>query len=274
MQRVSRRRVVGGSVGFGAGVFAAGKWSGRSAVSAQEATPESAMPALGYVSLRLRQLAAPELVPEVNEIVVSDFVPSIQAQPWFRGYLLGNVQTDSTLSLSVAILNTKEDTTAFDAAAQEFIGGLDPQYVPETPAQEEGDLFIASSPASLAATPSAATPVATPIASPATSSGFITLHLFTDPSFNLTPDTIAKTQDDLLPILSTFPGLQGFLWFLVDDGFATITLFEDEAVAMEAAAFERGWTQVNVPGLARALPELISAAVVFADLPILTVQPG
>lgn len=269
MQSLTRRRVVGGTIGFGAGVFSASRWAGSAAL-AQEATPAAGQPAIGHVSLRLRQLAAPELRPEINDLVVADFVPVIQAEPWYRGYILGDVETDPTLNLSVAILATQADTAGFDAAAQEFIGGLDPQYVPETPTQEAGDLFIASTPSSAPGTPGAATPVASPVAGASAIGGFITLHLFAGPSFQLTPETLTLVRDNLVPSLATYSGLHGYLWFLVEDGFASISLFADEAMAMEAAAFERGWVQVNAPGLARALPELISASVVFADLPILT----
>lgn len=269
MPSLTRRRVVGGTIGFSAGVFAADRLAGPAAL-AQEATPAAGQPAIGHVSLRLRQLGAPELRPEINDLVVTDFVPAIQAEPWYRGYLLGDVETDPTLNLSVAILATQADTAGFDAAAQEFIGGLDPQYVPETPTQAAGDLFVASTPSSVPATPGAATPVASPVAAASVIDGFITLHLFQGPSFNLIPETLTLVRENLLPSLSTYPGLQGFLWFLVEDGFASISLFQEEAMAMEAAAFERGWVQVNAPGLARSLPELISASVVFADLPILT----
>ncbi|MBA3275282.1 MAG: hypothetical protein H0T72_05770, partial [Chloroflexia bacterium] len=75
---VSRRQMLRGATGIGLGGFAIG----RHAATAQNATP-AAFPAsdssLGFVSLRVRQLADASFLTEVNDIVTAEFVPDVQA---------------------------------------------------------------------------------------------------------------------------------------------------------------------------------------------------
>ncbi|MDQ4100144.1 MAG: hypothetical protein M3121_06560 [Chloroflexota bacterium] len=274
-QRTTRREILRGAVGFGAGAFVAGGWGASSVVAArQDASPVTAPEALGYLSLRLRELNSPDLIPEIDEIVISEFVPVVQELPGYRGYLLGDVFENPAQNLAITVLESDMDVAAFNEAAETFVRGVDPQYAPETPLEVEGDLFIAAtSVAPSAATPVAGTPVAasaTPSVAPAAGGGFVVARLYTGETGSDPVAAVPGFISDLLPEIAVLPGFGGYLWFFTGDGFGTVSLFGDSAAATASTITELGYVRGNVEGQTGASPTIISASIVFADLPILT----
>ena len=281
-QRTTRREILRGAVGFGAGAFVAGGWAASTVMAAgQEASPVTAPEALGYLSLRLRELGAPELVPEVDEIVIDEFVPVVQGLPGYRGYLLGDVFENPAQNLAITVLESDMDVAEFDEAAETFVSGIDPQYAPETPLQVEGDLFIAAPPVPpTAATPVAGTPVAmdvtpaaasaTPSVAPAAGGGFVVARLYTGETGSDPVAAVPGFISELLPEIAVLPGFGGYLWFSTGDGFGTVSLFGDSAAATASTITELGYVRGNVEDQTGTSPTIISASIVFADLPILT----
>lgn len=271
MQRLSRRHFAGGSVGFGIGAFTAGV---AARATAQQATPAvvttspvSAEEQLGYVSLRLRELGAPELVQEVDQIVIAEFIPEIQVLPGYQGYLLGDVIENRSQNLSIVVFQNELETEAFDAAARDFVGGLDPQYIPETPVQAEGGLLVAAAPSASSGTPAVATPLAGTV--PAMSSGYVAVSIYpgtpgTDPR-EIAPLVVAG----FLPIVSGLPGFSGYLLFPSEGGFTSISLFESETSARESTTAEETWTRDNLATYTEGNPMVITADIAYAALPVL-----
>ena len=281
-QRTTRREILRGAVGFGAGAFVAGGGAASTVMAAgQDASPVTAPETLGYLSLRLRELNSPDLIPEIDEIVISEFVPVVQELPGYRGYLLGDVFENRAQNLAITVLESDMDVAAFNEAAETFVRGVDPQYAPETPLQVEGDLFIAAPPVPIAATPVAGTPVAigatpaavgaTPAAAGATpSAGFVVARIYTSAAGSDPLAAASAFISDFLPEISALPGFRGYLWFQTGEGFGTISLFPDSAAAMASTISELGFVRGNLAGQTETSPTIINASVVFADLPILT----
>ena len=124
--KISRRSLTATGAGFVIGVLA-----GRTRAFAHDATPESAdatpsggLTPLGYSSIRLRKLTAPEHRAEVNALVIEQFAPEVLAIEGFQGYLVGDVIDQPEWSLSVLVLDHADDEAAFDELAKAFVGSI------------------------------------------------------------------------------------------------------------------------------------------------------
>src|SRR4051812_44986675 len=87
---------------------------------AQEATPEM-VPiggmVVGYSVVRIQTLNAPELVPEIDMLVVEQFVPQVQALPGYSGYLLADSTDDPAVNFTVSLFDAQASTEASTAAS-------------------------------------------------------------------------------------------------------------------------------------------------------------
>jgi hypothetical protein len=261
----TRRAVVRTVVGAGAGGFAVGRFAGT---YAQGATPVAELPPLAFASLRVRQLADAAYRPEVNEIVVNDFVPTVQALDGYAGYLLGDVIDEATQSLSIVFLDEEEQAAGFDAAAMEFVGGLDPQYAVETPMSAEGDVLVVGTPPV-----SMGTPAATPVVDGAPVSGYVAVRIYeslpdTDPR-----EFASLVANEFVPIVQALPGFEGYLFFVTDEGFVSISLFDSEGSALQSNDAGIAWAAENLSDYTPGDPQVINATIVFADLPVLQSAP-
>lgn len=248
---------------MGVGGFATGQSVGGTDHDATPAagTPMAAAQPLGYASLRVRQLSGPAFRVEVNEIVTSEFVAHVQALPGYRGYLLGDIVEHERQSLSVVAFEEVGQIEAFNAAAQEFVGGLDPKYGVETPTAVEGDVLIAASSLSAGATPVAD--------GAAAAGGYVAVRIYTS-SPGTDPRAIAPlVASGFLPIVQGLPGFQGYLFFLAEGGFTSISFYDAEASAQESTVAAGAWVAENVIDYVDGNPRVINALTVFADLPIL-----
>ncbi len=268
MSTISRRKV---SLAL-AGGFAVGRFA---AVAAQDATPETGeatpivdVQPLGYASLRLRQLADAAFRPEINEIVTTDFVPQVLELPGYAGYLLGDVIEDERQSLSIVAFEEAAQIDAFNATAQAFVGGLDSKFAVETPTTAEGDVYIAA-----AAPSNSATPEATPVVDEAASAtGYVAVRIYRS-----LPDTnpiefVQRAITGFLPIVQGLPGFQGYLFFTSEGGFTSVSIYDTERAAEESTAAAANWATANLADYTDGNPKVINAAIVYADLPILSSQ--
>jgi hypothetical protein len=259
---MSRRSVAQAAVGIGVGGFAVGRFA---TVLAQSATPVMPVQPLAYASLRIRQLADAALRPEINEIVVGEFAPVVQALDGYAGYLLGDVIEDATQNLSIVVMTDASTIGGFDAAAQEFVAGLDPQYQPETPITAEGDVLAIGAPPV-----SAATPMATPVVEGAAVSGYVAVRMYeslpdTDPS-----EFASRVQNEFVPIVQALPGFEGYLYFVTEGGFVSVSIFDSEESATQSNEEGVAWAAENLTAYTPGDPMIINATIVFADLPVLT----
>jgi hypothetical protein len=269
---MSRRRFSLGAAGFAVGVFAAGRFA---VGAAQEATPGAGVRPLGYVSLRVRAMASPEVVPDVNKIVLAEFVPQVRALPGYLGYLLGNRIEQPNQSVTIAVFGTKAENDAFNETARTFVAGLDPKFAVETPTRVEGDLLITAPPAAASGTPSAATTPATPAASsPVLTSGYVAVRIHTSKPGTNPREFLPLAKSGFVPIVSTLPGFLGYLWFPFDGGFTAVSLFDSQEAALASTAAAKDWAAENLTAYTDGNPTVINANIVYADLPVLTAHSG
>jgi len=262
MQSMSRRSVVQAALGVGVGGFAAGRFA---STFAQGATPVAELPPVAYASLRLRQLTDAAYRPEVNDIVVSEFVPVVQALDGYAGYLLGDVIEDATQNLSIVFLDEPEQAAGFDAAAMEFVAGLEPEYAVETPTTAEGDVLVAGTPPG-----SMGTPAATPVIDGAPLSGYVAVRIYeslpdTDPR-----EFASRVANEFVPIVQALSGFEGYLFFVTEDGFVSISLFDSEESALQSNDAGIAWAAENISDYTPGNPQVINATIIFADLPVLS----
>lgn len=217
-------------------------------------------PLLGVVSLRIRQLTSVERRTEVNDIVTSQFVPDVQALAGYQGYVLGDVIDDETQSLSVVVLEAASRADAFTELAQAFVGGRDPEFAVETPIAAEGDLLVTASGESVEATPATASTVA----------GDIAVRIYASLPGPDPRDVAAVVTEGFVPIISGFSEFQGYLYFPSEGGFTSISLFDSEDSARESTTAAREWVAENLTEFTDGNPQVINAAGIFVDLPILT----
>lgn len=270
---ISRRRFSQGAIGLAIGGLAAAPLT----VAAQGATPGATtvtppttgtIMSPGYVSLRIRALKEASLRADVNQRVVSQFVPAIQALTGYEGYILGDVIDQPAQSLSVVVLTGQAETTAFDAEAKTFIASLPADEVPTTPTTAEGVLWIAAGASAGMGTPGMASPAATPAPAPL-HSGYAAVRLYASAPGVDPRTSLPLTISGLLPILRGIQGFQAYLWFANQGTIGALSLFDSEAAATASTTAATNWAQANVAKYFTGTPTVINANLVYADLPVL-----
>lgn len=258
---ISRRRLVSAGSGFAAGIFLTSRGAGM----AQDATPAPETHALGFVSMRVRTVAETSQRERVDELVLSEFVPEVEALDGFKGFILGDVVDAPEKSLSIVVLEQEGQAAAFDEAAKEFVERIGDEVVPVETVQWTGDLLIAGAP-----THDGATPVATSVGSgEALRSGYAAVRVHTSLPGTDPHEFVPLATEEFLPIIAGLDGFLGYLWFPTEDGFAAISLYDSEVSAEASTEAARVWAVENLADYTDGNPEVINANVVYANLPIL-----
>ena len=264
---MSRRQVVQVAVGVGVGVGVGGFMIRPRAIAAQgTATPTTVEPVLGYVNLRVRQVADSEARSRVNDLVTSDLVPDVQALPGYEGYILADVIDDDRQSLAVVVLEDAAQDEDFTALARQFVAGLPSDLAVETPVMVAGDLLITGASQSAAGTPAVG---ATPAASPSAGSSYIAVRLHTSLPGTDPLDFVPLARDEFVPIVAALPGFQGYLWFPSEGGFTAVSLYDSEASARDSTAAAADFVTRYLTEFTDGHPQVINATGVFVDLPVL-----
>jgi hypothetical protein len=252
-----------GIAAIGVGGFAVGRFAravAQDGTPGAEATPVADVQPLGYASLRVRELADADLRDEINEIVRTEFMPTVQALPGYAGYLLGDVIDEGGQNLSLVVLEEAEQIVGFNEAAQAFVGGLDPKFAVETPVSAEGDVLIAAAPTSTGATP---------VVDGEVPGGYVAVRIHASKAGTDPRDFVPLAISGFLPIVQGLPGFQGYLWFPSEGGFTAVSLFDSEESATESTAAAADWAAENLADYTDGNPMVINATIVLADLPIL-----
>ena len=261
---MSRRQVMRVAAGVGAGIggFAVTR---RATAAPGTATP-AAGPALGYVSLRLRQLGDAAARAQVNDLVTTDFIPDVQDLPGYQGYILADVLDDDRQSLAVVVLDDAAQAERFTTLAQQFVAGLPSDIAVETPVSVAGDLMITGANQSAQATPAAT-------ASPNSDSpSYVAVRVHTSLPGTDPLDFVPLATNDFVPIIANLPGFQGYLWFPSEGGFTAVSLYDSEATARESTEAAADFVAEYLTAFTDGNPRVINATGVFVDLPILDSQ--
>lgn len=261
--RISRRSLTASGAGFAIGLLGrrVGAVAHEATPEAADATPSGGLTPLGYASIRLRKLTAPEHRAEVNALVIEQFVPEVVALHGFEGYLVGDVIDQPEWSLSVLVLDHADDEAAFGELAQAFVGSIAEMVDASATRQWAGDLYMTAAPA-----PSAATPAATPL--PGMAAGYAALRIHTSLPNTNPLDFVPEAIAGFLPIVTALPGFLGYLWFPIDTGFVALSLYDTEASAQASTVAAKDWAAEHLKDYTDGNPEVINASVVYAELPI------
>ncbi len=269
MKAVMNRRVITtGAVGLALSIpFMRGIGA-----EAQEATPDmgSMDPvAVGYSVVRIHTLNAPELVPEIDTLVVEQFVPQVQALPGYLGYLLADSTDDPRVNFTVSLFDAQASTEASTAASAAWVKTLDPKFQHPAPIALDGEVFVAASPVPMTPGPDATPSDAMSMADEAGAGSFVVIRHYQSAEGFDQADLVPLISDGFVPIVSAVEGFQGYLWFIVPDGRVSISLFATEAASEESTAKAAEWVAANTAQYTDGKPDVYTGEIVFVDLPIL-----
>lgn len=256
--RVTRRTFTATAAGFAAGMFA----TSLAGVSAQGSATPAAVTPQGFVSTRIRTLETPEARDEVNELVLNQFIPDVEALEGFEGYLLGDVIDNDSASLSVVVFQEEDQAAAFDNTAREFVASLKDTVSTVDTVQWTGDLLISGGTNANEATPDADT------AEPMTE-GYVAVRVHTSLPGTDPHDFVPLATSDFLPIIAELPGFEGYLWYPTDGGFVAITIYDSIESAQESNVAALDWAAEFLTEYTDGNPQIIEANVVYANLPII-----
>jgi len=110
---------------------------------AQEATPgPGSIATPGYGIARVRQHPTAELAQAVYPDVMSRFLPPTAAVPGYAGYIFAFDDADPAVTINITLLADAAAADAANAVAQDYVQGMDPRLMPETPLAEQGEVRI------------------------------------------------------------------------------------------------------------------------------------
>jgi hypothetical protein len=265
---VTRRRIIGAAAGIAGGFLVTGgrAWAQSATPAAGMASPEAQITPLGYVTMRMRPLEKPGDRDETNAQVIEEFLPAISQVDGFLGYLVADVIDNPLLTFGVTVMRDLDASLASDEVAKSFVTqeDIDEDVIIEETRRWAGDLLM------LGVSDEAAASAATPPLDDFGAGYFVTARIYqsipgTDPR-----GFVEKARTEFLPILEALPGFVGYLWFPIDDGFASVSLYQSEESATEATAAAKSWVAENLTAYTDSPPEVINATVAHANFPIFT----
>lgn len=231
-------------------------------VSAQDTgTPAPDGESLGYAVVRIQTLKDAALLSEMGALVVEEFVPKLQELPGYAGYLLADSTDDPNVHLTISLFDNQESSDASTEASAAWVATLDEKFQFEDPVVLNGNLLIVAGPSA----------DATPEADEANdeAGGAITIRRYHAEPGTHQPSLAPSAESNLLPLIQSTEGFQGYFWFPVSDGRVTISLFDDAAGIEESSARAADWVAENRAETTDTGLDVYTGEVVFADLPIL-----
>jgi hypothetical protein len=237
----------------------------RSHGVAQEATPLAspvAIQPLGYASMRLRVITRPEARAEVNDLVESDFLPVITGLRGYGGYVLADVADVATETITLVVFENADQLNAFNDAAASFVELVGDRVDGPATKAWSGDILMKAGPAEIAGSP-----VAVPIG-PFTY-GYAAVRIHTSLPGTDPRDFVPEAISGFIPLITVLPGFMGYLWFPVDGGFASITIYDSSESATASSEEAVAWAKEHLAAYTDGNPTIINANIVYNDLHIL-----
>jgi len=229
--------------------------------AAQSATPAAGPPAQGYVAIRIHTLNAADLVPEIDQLVVREFVPIVQRLPGYLGYILCDSVDNPRSNFSLSWFTAHAAATASTKASADWVTRLDPKFKHPAPIALDGPVLIATAPTERG-TPAAASPAATP----RPGGPFVTIRRYhSQPGFDVV--SMAPTvRTGFVPIVASVAGFLGYLWVPLAQGRFSVSLFDSKASADEATAKAATWVAQQPAAYTVGKPAVYNGKTVFADV--------
>lgn len=267
--KISRRVITATAGGFAAGVFMsrAGALAAHeghdddASPEAGDATPE-VLTSYGHVVLRVRYLLDEAARPMVNERVLGEFIPAVEALEGFGGYLVGDVIDAPDASLTVSVFEDANAAAGLASVVQPFVESLIEVVDPARGEEWSGDVLITGSPTGGSATPEPAWPLR---------EGYVAVRVHTSLPGTDPRDFVPLAISGFLPIVSGLEGFEGYLWFPIDGGFVAVSLFDSEASALASNEAAKEWAAEYLTDYTDGNPVIYNANIVYANFPVLGV---
>jgi hypothetical protein len=210
----------------------------------------------GYAIARVRALPTPELNAAIVPDVMATFLPRTAAVPGYAGYLFSQHATDPAATITVTLL---ADAAAADAAAEialDYVAGLDPRFVVETPFAQQGPVRIFHT------TDRPATEL------PPFLHGchFTMRDRINAPGTDI-DDVVARATEGLVPLLAGMPGFVLYCWTQTEEGRVAINVWEtaEQLAAGNEAIAE--WVAANTANTTTGDPVVNDGVIIYADIP-------
>lgn len=255
-ERINRRTIARGALGLALALPAVKITGAR----AQESTPAAATPGIGYAVTRIHTLNAPELVAEIDALVVEQFVPQVQALSGYRGYLLADSLDDPAVNFTISLFDAKASTAASTDASKAWVATLDPKFEHPAPMALDGDIFVAASPANLG----------TPTPTGAAAGDFVVVRHYQGADGKDQTALAPLIIEGFLPIVASVDGFRGYIWYTVPDGRVSVSLFTTKEASEASTQKAADWVAVNSAEYTDGKPDVYNGKLVFADVPMLT----
>lgn len=206
----SRRTLLGGATLAGVSGFVS-----RAGSAVADGTPIATPASPGFAIARVRALPTADLNQAVYPHVMHRYLPAIEAVSGFAGYFFAFHDNEPGTSISLNLTSDEAAAEESDAAAADFVAGLDPRFTVETPVNEQGPLRIfgfSERPASELA--------------PFLHGYKITMRNRQTAEGADIEAVIAQAQDELLPLMAAMEGFVMYAWILTPNGRTAINIWE------------------------------------------------
>jgi hypothetical protein len=169
----------------------------------------------GYGLVRVRKTPTPELNQAIHPHVMHIFLPLIETVPGHFGYVFAFDDADPTASITVTFLADEAAAVASGEAAQEFVDGLDPRFVTETPVSQGGPLRIFE----MTGRPASELP-------PFLHGCYLTVRQRENAPGADIEALVAETTNVLTPTLAAMEGFVLYAWMQVENGRVALNIWE------------------------------------------------
>lgn len=206
---MTRRTLVTAATLAGAGALT------HQSILAQDAATPAAGNAPGFAIARVRALPTAELNQSVYPNVMHQFLPLIQSEAGFTGYLFAFDDADPGASITLTFVTDADAATASNDAAAGYVAGLDPRFTVETPMAQSGPLRAYG----VTGRPASELP-------PFLHGTVVTVReRETAPGADIEA-VVAQVNDDLLPMLAEMDGFVLYAWIQTETGRVAINIWE------------------------------------------------
>lgn len=260
MTEFSRRRFTAVAAGIGTGLFA----TSRLTVGAQDEMSTADASRKGVISTRVRTVESAEQRDAANERTLNGFVRDVQALDGFEGYLLADVTDEPEKSLSIAVFDNESQMAAFRDLATDFTAEIEKEVSITDTVEWSGDLLVAAS----GRQTGAGAPPASPGAGPLTR-GQIAVRVYKSLPESDPGELVPRISTEFLPMIDGLEGFRGYLWYVTEDGFVSISVFDSEGSARESSEAATAWAAESLSGYTEDPPEVIDANARLVILPVL-----
>ncbi len=223
--------------------------------TAQDATPVADVNTPGYGLARVRLLPTAELNSAVFPDVLANFLPATRGLAGYAGYLFAWHDSNPAASITLTLLSSEENVAEAQAAAETYVGSLDPRFEVETQVAEQGPVRIYETTSrSLAELPP-----------------YLHDCVFTMRDRQNAPGAdmdavVEQASTGLVPLLREMPGFILYAWMGTEDGRIAFNVWETDEQLQAGNQAVADWVAGNTATTTTGDPVVNSGRIGFAEL--------